>query len=150
MLPRHCIITNREELLAIAKCSNILCFTHLSEFVFFVTDLMQNLCINDVLIYSIKVDNKCGILSSLINADIDECESSPCVQGNCTDQVNGYLCKCIPGYIGVNCDTGKLSILMMKYLRFLCKKNVIHIIHVIMYDRYRRMSELAMHPRKLC
>lgn len=80
MLPRHCIITNREELLAIAKCSNILCFTHLSEFVFFVTDLMQNLCINDVLIYSIKVDNKCGILSSLINADIDECESSPCVR----------------------------------------------------------------------
>lgn len=38
--------------------------------------------------------------------EIDECESSPCVQGNCTDQVNGYLCDCMPGFRGVNCDTG--------------------------------------------
>lgn len=75
------------------------------------------------------------LIMLFLSKDINECESSPCVHGNCTDQVNGYLCECIPGYIGVNCDTGKLSILMMKYLRFLCKKNVIHIIHVIMYDR---------------
>lgn len=39
--------------------------------------------------------------------DIDECESSPCVHGNCTDHVNGYLCECISGYTGVSCNIGK-------------------------------------------
>lgn len=46
--------------------------------------------------------------------DIDECESSPCVHGNCTDQVNGYLCECISGYTGVSCDIGKWK---AKYFR---------------------------------
>lgn len=43
----------------------------------------------------------------LLSTDVDECESSPCVQGNCTDQVDGYVCGCFPGYRGPNCDTGK-------------------------------------------
>lgn len=43
----------------------------------------------------------------LLSIDVDECESSPCVQGNCTDQVDGYVCECFPGYRGPNCDTGK-------------------------------------------
>lgn len=28
---------------------------------------------------------------------IEEYASSPCVHENCKDQVNGYVCKCIPG-----------------------------------------------------
>lgn len=41
-----------------------------------------------------------------IITDIDECESSPCVHGNCFDGVNQYTCQCFLGYTGANCRTG--------------------------------------------
>lgn len=38
--------------------------------------------------------------------DIDECASNPCQHGGtCTDRLNAYSCKCVPGYAGVNCET---------------------------------------------
>ncbi len=37
--------------------------------------------------------------------DIDECESSPCINGVCEDRVNGYRCRCMPGWTGGNCET---------------------------------------------
>jgi len=37
--------------------------------------------------------------------EINECDASPCVNGNCTDLVNDYNCTCTLGYEGVNCDT---------------------------------------------
>ena len=41
------------------------------------------------------------------HADIDECASGPCQNGGtCTDQVNGYLCQCAPGYSDLQCQTG--------------------------------------------
>ena len=41
-------------------------------------------------------------------SDIDECASNPCQNGgNCTDKVNGYTCKCVPGYNGTNCKNSK-------------------------------------------
>ena len=42
-------------------------------------------------------------------ADINECQSSPCIHGNCTDHVNMYTCGCFPGYTGSNCEKGIYS-----------------------------------------
>lgn len=39
--------------------------------------------------------------------DIDECSSSPCVHGTCSDRVNGYVCNCMPGYSGNVCNIGR-------------------------------------------
>lgn len=40
--------------------------------------------------------------------DVDECASVPCKNnGTCTDYIDIYTCKCIPGFQGDNCETGK-------------------------------------------
>ena len=45
---------------------------------------------------------------NLFTIDINECSSNPCLNGgSCTDQVNGYVCSCQPGYAGANCETSK-------------------------------------------
>lgn len=36
--------------------------------------------------------------------DIDECESNPCVNGDCIDQIAAYQCECLPGWTGTTCD----------------------------------------------
>ena len=40
-------------------------------------------------------------------SDIDECTSSPCVQGDCTNKENHYTCLCENGWVGDNCDEGQ-------------------------------------------
>ena len=40
-------------------------------------------------------------------ADIDECESSPCLNGGtCKDETNNFTCSCPGGYTDHNCKTG--------------------------------------------
>ena len=36
--------------------------------------------------------------------NIDECASSPCVNGACVDGINGFACDCQAGYEGILCD----------------------------------------------
>ena len=39
--------------------------------------------------------------------EINECISRPCGNnGHCHDELNGYKCTCIAGYLGINCQTG--------------------------------------------
>ncbi len=40
--------------------------------------------------------------------DVNECQSNPCENGAiCNDMIDQYNCTCIPGYTGINCETGK-------------------------------------------
>ena len=40
-------------------------------------------------------------------SDIDDCADGPCNNGGtCIDGVNSYICDCIAGYTGANCQTG--------------------------------------------
>ena len=42
--------------------------------------------------------------------DLDDCAVEPCLNGGkCTDRVNGFNCKCVPGYDGWNCANSKTS-----------------------------------------
>ncbi|NXC48749.1 CRUM1 protein, partial [Penelope pileata] len=40
----------------------------------------------------------------LCESNIDDCQSSPCVHGDCVDEVADFQCECFRGYIGKKCD----------------------------------------------
>lgn len=41
-------------------------------------------------------------------SDINECESSPCMNGGtCKDKVNSFVCMCPPVFTGLYCETGQ-------------------------------------------
>ena len=67
--------------------------------------LLHNL---DIILYVCRgfYRNFCCVL-----LDIDECASSPCVNGGgvCVDGVNRYTCNCNSGRTGVHCELGKLK-----------------------------------------
>ena len=45
--------------------------------------------------------------------DMDECQNSPCQNGaTCVNKQGSYECKCLRGYMGRHCDTGKLIVLI--------------------------------------
>lgn len=54
-----------------------------------------------------KIDTVFNLKSYFIVSDIDECSTSPCLNGGiCTNLQGDYRCTCAQGYIGTNCETG--------------------------------------------
>ncbi|XP_053407770.1 protein dachsous-like isoform X2 [Mercenaria mercenaria] len=45
---------------------------------------------------------------------IDECSTNPCQNGgNCSSSVNVYICQCVPGNAGTNCEKFSVHIIMI-------------------------------------
>jgi hypothetical protein len=67
-----------------------------------------NISEHTFVIVVLLVFSRCEILTSYIlySTDIDECSTSPCFNGYCIDDINGYICTCSPGYEGVDCEIG--------------------------------------------
>ena len=52
----------------------------------------------------------------LFNLDIDDCDPDPCLNGGtCVDLIDGYNCKCTPGYYGENCVCKELIALLNNF-----------------------------------
>ena len=56
-----------------------------------------------------KSIDQSALLHNFVVQDINECQNSPCLHGNCTDHANMYTCDCFLGYTGSNCETGNIK-----------------------------------------
>lgn len=50
--------------------------------------------------------------------EINECTSSPCIQGSCIDEIGKYSCSCNLLFIGIICEKGTLIALPVKIFSF--------------------------------
>ena len=68
-------------------------------------------CIMDLILDTVTMIMT--LMKSFLSEQINECESSPCAHGQCTDHVDSYICDCNPGYQGINCD-GRANINLIR------------------------------------
>ena len=59
---------------------------------------------------------------SISPIDIDDCDSYPCVNGDCVDGLNSYTCDCYSGYTGVTCETGEIIFCLHRLLNLSLSK----------------------------
>ena len=63
-------------------------------------------CENGGTCVPVKNDSSCicaaGYSGKFCETNIDDCASSPCLNGNCTDKVNDYSCDCEDGSLTVD------------------------------------------------
>uniref|UniRef100_A0A672YZJ4 Neurocan core protein n=1 Tax=Sphaeramia orbicularis TaxID=375764 RepID=A0A672YZJ4_9TELE len=46
-------------------------------------------------------------LTPCLHPDIDDCQSNPCQNGGtCIDEINSFVCLCLPSYSGATCEKG--------------------------------------------
>ena len=45
-----------------------------------------------------------GVTGKNCEVNINECESSPCLEGTCMDRIGGYTCECNEGFEGDHCQ----------------------------------------------
>ena len=50
------------------------------------------------------------VMTMISSVDFDECVSGPCVNGECNDRINSYICVCEAGWTGTHCDLGESRI----------------------------------------
>ena len=50
----------------------------------------------------------CVCVYVYVYTELDECLSGPCLNGNCTDILNGYTCSCSEGFTGLQCEIGNM------------------------------------------
>ncbi|KAI0225819.1 hypothetical protein LSAT2_023452 [Lamellibrachia satsuma] len=54
-----------------------------------------------------------GYEGAICENDVMECLSAPCQNGGaCRDDVGSYMCDCLEGFSGVDCELGKITIPM--------------------------------------
>lgn len=65
------------------------------------------------LFYLFHLSPKIGFSGELCNYEYNECDSNPCLNdGQCTDHIGGFTCKCTRGYTGKRCHI-KVSIVFI-------------------------------------
>ena len=61
-----------------------------------------------------------GFTGMNCETNIDDCATNPCVNGTCTDLVDGYNCTCQAGFTGTNCSTTPGDVLTVTWNTVQC------------------------------
>ena len=80
----------------------VLCFFVTPMLFLFITSLRSLLVNNNCI--SLHNFSYYHSLGTVCEDEINECDSSPCEYGTCSDLLNDYHCTCSEGYAGTRCD----------------------------------------------